>query len=146
MGTSKRSSFPKAMVMSMAVSSSSTRTSWIQVWASIWLPLGIMPRMVRTVAASRVRAPSPRGIPKAPGSSGNAWPTSGTLLAGHDDSTSPLRARAEGLTTVGPASASDRGQRLERLVAQSVGDAVRLGVADEHGVDDLVDGARADES
>ena len=108
MGTSKRSSLPKAMVMSIPDASSSTVTPWIQVWVSIWLPLGSMPRMVRTVAASSVSGPSPRGMPKAPGSSGRACPPAGISFPATTTSTMPLRVRAETLTTLGPASASDR--------------------------------------
>ncbi len=108
MGTSKRSSLPKAMVMSMPLSSSSTRTSWIQVWVSIWLPPGSMPRMVRTVAASRVSGPSPRGMPKAPGSSGSTWVPWGGSSPGTTISVTPRRGRAVTFTATGPASLSER--------------------------------------
>jgi hypothetical protein len=70
-------------------------------------PAGSIPRMVRTVLASRVSAPSPRGIPKAPAS--RAGPgCRGQVVAGHDHLDDPARGRCEGFTTTGPGSAKDR--------------------------------------
>ena len=65
--------------------------------------------MVRTVLASRVSAPSPRGIPKAPGSSGSAWVSGGQFVAGHHhlDDSAP-RPVPTGSRPQAPASASDR--------------------------------------
>ena len=141
MGTSKRSSLPKAMVMSIPDSPSSTWTPWIHVWVSIWLPLGSMPRMVRTVVASRVERADAPGDAEGAGLVGQGLAAGGDLVARHDELHDPGAGPGRHVDDGGARLGQRSRQGAERLSGQAVGDAVGLGVANEHGVDDLVDRA-----
>ena len=88
--------------MSIPSSVSSMRMSWIQASSLILGPCS-MPSTVRTVSASSTIDPG------SPNRSDSTWTFAGAgPSAGTTSSTTPDRARADGLSTVGPGSASDR--------------------------------------
>ena len=94
------------MVMSKPSSVSSISTSWIQASSLIRGPC-IMPSTVRTVSASSTIDPGSPDRSESTCTSAGAGPSAGTI-----SSTTPERARDDGLSTEGPAWASERAKVL----------------------------------
>ena len=98
-----------------------------------------MPSTVRTVSASSTIDPGSPERSDTTWTSAAAGPSAGTT-----SSTTPDRARCEALSTRRAGVGQRAGEALDGAVGQTRSDGACLGVAVQHGVDDVVDRAGAD--